>query len=165
MSTSQSAASSYVTLSVAGETYAVPVTTVNELVLLQPLTVVPAMPESIRGLMNLRGTVVPVVDLARQLGLGVTEIGSQTCVIVVNAESGGVRSPMGVLTNQVDDVVMLAESEVEAAPAFGSTINAAYLTGITRVQGKYVLILDLPRILSPDELLAAVTVAPEAGPA
>jgi purine-binding chemotaxis protein CheW len=162
MSTSQ-AASSYVTLSVASETYAVPVLSVNELVLLQPLTQVPMMPECIRGLMNLRGTVVPVVDLARQLGLGMTDIGPQTCVIVVDAENGGVRAPMGVLANQVDDVVMVAESDIETAPAFGSAIKASYLTGVTRVQGKYVLILDLPRILSPEELLAVVNAETGAG--
>jgi len=164
MSTSQTS-SSYVTLSVASETYAVPAVTVNELVQLQPLTPVPMMPECIRGLMNLRGTVVPVVDLARQLGLGMTDIGPQTCVIVVVAESGGLHSSMGVLTNQVDDVVIVAESDIEPAPAFGSTINAAYLTGVTRVQGKFVLILDLARILSPDELLAVVNVDAQAGQA
>lgn len=148
--------SAYVTLGVATEMYAVPVTSVNELVVVQPLTQVPSMPECVRGLMNLRGTVVPVVDLARQLGLGITEVGPQTCVIVVDAETDGVRSPMGVLTNAVDDVVMVAASEIEPPPAFGSSINAAYLTGITRVRGKYVLILDLPKILSPEELLAVV---------
>src|SRR5689334_19349033 len=148
--------SAYVTLGVAAEMYAVPVASVNELVVVQPLTQVPSMPACIRGLMNLRGTVVPVVDLARQLGLGVTDVGPQTCVIVVDAETDGVRSPMGVLTNAVDDVVMVAANEIEPPPAFGASINAAYLTGITRVRGKYVLILDLPKILSPEELLAVV---------
>jgi purine-binding chemotaxis protein CheW len=158
MSTSQPQSSAYLTLSVASEKYAVPVASVNELVLLQPLTQVPAMPECIRGLMNLRGSVVPVVDLARQLGLGVTDIGPQTCVIVVNAERDGVRSPIGVLTNEIDDVVMVAQSDIESAPAFGSKIKAAYLSGITRVGSNYVLIIDLPLILSPEELLAVAQV-------
>ncbi len=148
--------SAYVTLGVAAETYAVPVTSVNELVVVQPLTQVPTMPECVRGLMNLRGTVVPVVDLARQLGLGVTEVGPQTCVIIVDAETDGVRSLMGVLTNAVDDVVMVAPSDIEPNAGGGSSIQAAYLTGVTRVGGRYVLILDLPKILSPEELLAVV---------
>ena len=146
--------SSFVTLNVLDETYAVPVTAVHELVLLQPLTHVPTMPECIRGLMNLRGTVLPVVDLARQLGLGATEIGPQTCVIVVEAGTDGVRAPMGVLTNEVRDVIALDESEIGPAPAFGAPVNAGYLSGVTRVGGRYVLVLDLAKILTPDELLA-----------
>lgn len=146
--------SSYVTLNVQNETYAVSVASVHELVMLQPLTHVPTMPPCIRGLMNLRGTVVPVVDLALQLGLGATEIGQQTCVIIVEAGTESARSPMGVLTNEVRDVVMLAESDIDPVPAFGSVVDAVYLAGVTRVGGRYVLILDLTKILTPDELLA-----------
>lgn len=146
--------SSFVTLNVLDETYAVPVAAVHELVLLQPLTHVPTMPESIRGLMNLRGTVLPVVDLARQLGLGATETGPQTCVIVVEAGTGGVRAPMGVLTNEVRDVIALDEAEIGPVPAFGSPVNSEYLAGVTRIGGRYVLVLDLAKILTPDELLA-----------
>jgi purine-binding chemotaxis protein CheW len=145
---------SYVTLNVLGETYAVSVATVHELVMLQPLTHVPTMPPCIRGLMNLRGTVVPVVDLARQLGLGETEVGAETCVIIVEASTDGSRAPMGVLTNEVQDVIALAPSDIGPVPAFGSSVNADYLAGVTRVGGKYVLILDLTKILTPDELLA-----------
>jgi purine-binding chemotaxis protein CheW len=144
----------YVTLNVVGETYAVSVGTVHELVLLQPLTHVPTMPRCIRGLMNLRGTVVPVVDLAQQLGLGETEVGAQTCVIIVEASTDGSRAPMGILTNEVQDVISLTEADIGPVPAFGSTVNAEYLAGVTRVDDRYVLILDLTKILTPDELLA-----------
>jgi purine-binding chemotaxis protein CheW len=141
---------------VAGEVYAVPVASVHELVMLQPLTHVPTMPACIRGLMNLRGTVVPIVDLARQLGLGATEVGLQTCVMIVEAVADGARSLMGVLTNEVQDVIELKESDIGPVPAFGSAVNAAYLAGVTRVDGRYVLILELEKILTPDELLAMV---------
>jgi purine-binding chemotaxis protein CheW len=151
--------SAYVTLNVLGETYAVSVRTVHELVALQPLTHVPTMPPCIRGLMNLRGTVVPVVDLARQLGLGETTIGTQTCVIIVETSADRSRAPMGVLTNEVQDVVELTENDIGPVPAFGATVNAEYLAGVTRVGGKYVLILDLTKILTPDELLAVSEVA------
>jgi len=147
---------SYVTLNVLDETYAVSVASVHELVLLQPLTHVPTMPAGIRGLMNLRGTVVPVVDLAHQLGLGATSVGPQTCVIIVEAGADGIRTPMGVLTNEVQDVISLQESDIGPVPAFGSSVDAAYLAGVTRVDGRYVLILDLTKILTPDELLAVV---------
>ena len=145
----------YVTLAVAGETYAVAAAAVSEIVKLQPLTRIPAMPRCIRGLMNLRGTVIPVVDLAQQLGAGATEITDRTCVAVVdNPEVDGVRSLMGVISEEVQDVVMIDESAIEAAPAFGTRVPPAYLAGLTRVGEYPVLILDLGRILSADEILA-----------
>lgn len=145
----------YVTLSVAGETYAVAASAVSEVVKLQPLTRIPAMPLCVRGLMNLRGTVIPVVDLAQQLGAGRTEITGRTCVAVVDTpEADGVRSLMGVISHEVQDVVLVDESAIEAAPAFGSRVPPAYLAGITRVGERSVLVLDLARILSADEILA-----------
>ena len=151
----------YVTVAVDGETYAVAASSVGEIVLLQPLTRIPAMPRCVRGLMNLRGTVIPVIDLARQLGVGDTEIDAQTCVAVVDVpDSDGSRSLMGVITDEVRDVVLLDEESIEAAPAFGTRVNQAYLSGVTRIAERYVLVLDLARILSDDELLAVREVVP-----
>jgi len=149
----------YVTLRVGGEAYAVSVAAVQELVLLQPLTHVPTMPACIRGLMNLRGTVVPVVDLARQLGLGETPVTLQTCVVIVEVFSGGVRSTMGVLANHVNDVVRIASENIAPAPAFGSRVPPSYVAGVARLAGEYVLLLDLAKILSAEELLAATAMA------
>lgn len=151
----------YVILGVGDETYAVSVASVQELVLLQPLTHVPTMPPCIRGLMNLRGTVVPVVDLAKQLGLGDTEAGAQTCVVIVEVASGGVRSIMGVLANDLRDVVEIASETIAPAPAFGSRLSPSYVTGVARRAGEYVLVLDLAKILSADELLAATAATAE----
>lgn len=151
----------YVTLGVGDETYAVSVASVQELVLLQPLTHVPTMPACIRGLMNLRGTVVPVVDLAKQLGLGETVAGSQTCVVIVDVAAGGVRSTMGVLANDLRDVVEIASENVAPAPAFGSRLPPSYVAGVARLAGEYVLVLDLAKILSADELLAATAATAE----
>jgi purine-binding chemotaxis protein CheW len=145
----------YVTLAVAGETYAVAASAVSEVVKLQPLTRIPAMPRCVRGLMNLRGTVIPVVDLAQQLGAGETELTDRTCVAVVDTpEADGVRSLMGVIGDEVQDVVLVDETALEAPPAFGSRVPPAYLAGIARVGEKAVLVLDLARILSADEILA-----------
>jgi purine-binding chemotaxis protein CheW len=155
----------YVTLAVEGETYAVAASSVSEIVLLQPLTRIPAMPECVRGLMNLRGTVIPVIDLARQLGVGETAIGAQTCVAVVDVpDADGSRSTMGVISDEVRDVVVLDEGSIDTAPAFGSRVNQAYLAGVTRIAERHVLVLDLARILSDDELLAVREVAPSGAP-
>lgn len=149
----------YVTLSAGSDTYAVPAASVQELVLLQPLTHVPGMPACIRGLMNLRGTVVPVVDLAQQLGAGATAIGAQTCVVIVDIPADGMRSAMGVLANDLREVVEIDGANIAPAPAFGSRIPPAYVSGVARHGGEYILVLDLAKILSPDELLAAVAAA------
>jgi len=155
----------YVTLGVDAETYAVAASSVSEIVLLQPLTRIPAMPQCIRGLMNLRGTVIPVIDLARQIGVGETTIGVQTCVAVVDVpDADGFHSRMGVITDEVRDVVMLDESSIDAAPAFGTRVNPAYLSGVTRIAERHVLVLDLARILSDDELLAVREVVPSGTP-
>jgi purine-binding chemotaxis protein CheW len=151
-------ATAYVTLRVGAESYAVEAGTIAELVVLQPLTHLPTMPPSVRGLMNLRGTVVPIVDLARQLGLGDTAIGPRTCAVISAVEADGVRSLIGVIADELQDVVMLGASEVEPPPAFGSRIKTDYLVGIARPSaGRYMLVLDLTRIVSPDEIIAAVS--------
>jgi purine-binding chemotaxis protein CheW len=151
----------YVALGVGAETYAVSVASVQELVLMQPLTEVPAMPACVRGLMNLRGTVVPVVDLAKHLGLGDTDIRSQTCVVIVEASGGGVRSTMGVLANDLRGGSEIATENVAPPPAFGSRLPPSYVAGVVRLAGEYVLVLDLAKILSADELLAATAATAE----
>jgi purine-binding chemotaxis protein CheW len=155
----------YVTLAVETETYAVAASSVSEIVLLQPLTRIPTMPPCVRGLMNLRGTVIPVIDLARQLGVGETTVGAQTCVAVVDVpDTDGSRSMMGVISDEVRDVVMLEEGSIDAAPAFGTRVNQAYLAGVTRIDERHVLVLDLARILSDEELLAVRDVVPSGTP-
>lgn len=147
--------SAHLTLRVGEESYAVPAAIVRELVVLQPMTRVPTMPPCVRGLMNLRGTVLPVVDLARQLGLGETAITGQTCMMVVDIDaSDGARSAIGVIADEMLDVVVLDDGNVEAAPAFGSRVNPRYLSGITRLDGRYAFVLDLTCILSPEEIFA-----------
>ena len=144
----------YVTLGVGEETYAVAASTVGEVVLLPPLTRIPSMPRCVRGLANLRGTVIPVIDLARQLGVGDTDIHAQTCVVVVDIPDGdGLSTIMGVITDEVRDVVTLEQSAIDAAPTFGTRVNPAYIAGLTRIAERHVLILDLARILSDDELV------------
>ena len=144
----------FLALSVAAQTYAVSATSVTEIVGLQPLTPLPTMPACILGLMNLRGTVIPIVDLGEKLGFGATVIGPRTCAIVVMTEVDRTPTPIGVIADEVLDVVSLAPGDVAPPPSFGNPVDVAYLTGMTRLQGHYVLILDLARILTPEELLA-----------
>ena len=154
----------HLSLSVASQTYAVSATSVTEIVALQPITRLPAMPACVLGLMNLRGTVIPIVDLGEKLGFGVTDIGPRTCAVVVMTTVDNVPTPIGVIASEVLDVVGLAAGDIAPPPAFGNPVDVAYLSGVTRMDGRYVLILDLTRILSPDELLTTSRRKDEAPP-
>src|SRR5712691_12141107 len=103
--------SSYVMLTVSAQQYAVAAASVTEVVALPQLTRVPKMPSCIRGLMNLRGTVVPVIDLAEKLGFTPTEITARTCVVIVATDVNGVASPMGIVVDAVINVISLIDEE------------------------------------------------------
>jgi purine-binding chemotaxis protein CheW len=144
----------YLALSVASQSYAVSAGSVMEIVSLQPITPLPTMPPCVVGLMNLRGTVIPIIDLGEKLGFGATTFTPRTCAIVVMTRVDNVPTPIGVIADEVLDVVSLTRDDIAPPPAFGSPVNVSYLSGITRIDGHYVLVLDFTRILSPDELLA-----------
>ena len=144
----------YVALAVGSQNYAVSAAAILEIVLLQPITPLPTMPACVRGLMNLRGTVIPIVDLGEKLGFGLTAITPRTCAMVVMTEADGGGALIGVVADEVLDVISLATGDIAPPPAFGNPVDVAYLSGITRVGDRYVLILDFTRILSAEELLA-----------
>jgi purine-binding chemotaxis protein CheW len=144
----------YLALSVASQTYAVSAATVMEIVAVQQITPLPTMPDCVVGLMNLRGTVIPIVDLGRKLGFGATTFTGRTCAIVVMTRVDNVPTPIGVIADEVLDVVSLPPDAVGPPPAFGSPVDIGYLSGITRIHDRYVLILDFTKILSVEELLA-----------
>lgn len=141
-----------VTFWLAGEEHGIAVESVLE-VLAQPRTTrVPTTPEWIRGIMHLRGGVVPVLDLAAKLGLGLTPIASQTCVVLLDSEALGERRPVGLLVEAVARLLEVTPEAVEPPPSFGTKIKVDYLTGLVRVGEGYVLLLDIEKALSVAEL-------------
>lgn len=128
--------------------YAMPVERVREIIGLLPITRVPRLPESVRGVVNLRGRVVPVVDLRIRFGLEAVDHGQRTCIIVVQA--AGIE--LGVVVDRVSEVVRIAEHEVEEPPRFGAAIDTGYLLGIARHGDRVRLLLDADRALSPQDL-------------
>ena len=149
------------TFTLAGEEYGVGILQIREIVEYETLTRVPQTPSWIRGVMNLRGTVVPVIDLAVKFGLPDTEVTPRTCVVIVEADLEGELTLMGVLVDAVVRVLDLTPGEVEEPPAFGTRVRVEFLLGVARVEDKLVLLLDIDRVLSLDELLA-VAAAPAA---
>jgi purine-binding chemotaxis protein CheW len=154
----------YLTFSLAGGEYAIAVLRVREIIEHEAVTRVPSTPPFVRGVINLRGSVVAVVDLARKFGLPESPVTKRTCIIIVEVESDDGRLVMGVLADAVDQVVEFRPAEIEAPPSFGTPVRVDYLQGLGKLDGEFVLILDTDRVLSAGEL-SEVATAPEQAPA
>jgi purine-binding chemotaxis protein CheW len=149
MNTSESKGlTQYLTFSVAGEEYGVSVLSVREILEYGVVTRVPRAPSHIRGVMNLRGRVVPLVDLAVRFGLPPAPPTSRTCVVVVEVELQGERTVMGLVADAVSQVIQLGAGDIEAPPPFGATVDAAFLSGMGRAGKRFVLLLDVARVLA-----------------
>jgi purine-binding chemotaxis protein CheW len=133
--------------------YAVPIECVQEVVQQQELTRIPSMPAAIRGLMNLRGNVVPVIDLLRRFQLGESVMDAEACVIIFQMDEDGRKSLMAVVSDSSGEVLTIPQSDIHPAPAFGADIDVEYLAGMVRLGDEYVLLLNVDRVLSPEDLL------------
>ena len=144
----------YLTFLTAGEEYAVGIVKVSEIVEYEAVTTVPNTPVWIRGVTNLRGRVVPVVDLAAKFGLPHSNISKFSCIIITEVMFQSEKLTMGVLADSVSQVVELSADEIEAPPPFGTRVKTEYLLGMGPLGKKFCLILDIDKVLSADELLA-----------
>jgi purine-binding chemotaxis protein CheW len=144
----------YLTFLTAGEEYAVSIVKVREIIEYEAVTTVPNTPMWIRGVTNLRGRVIPVVDLAVKFGLPASRISKFSCVIITDVVFQGENLTMGVLADSVSQVMELSADEIEATPPFGTRVKTEYLLGMGALGKKFCLILDIDKVLSTDELLA-----------
>src|SRR5258708_7572637 len=142
----------YLGFYIGGEEYAIGILRVREILEYDTVTKVPTTPPSIRGVINLRGSVVPVVDLAVKFGLPESVVSKRTCIVVVEVDLDGERAVMGVLADAVSQVIDLPASEVEPPPPFGTRVRVDRLIGMGRAGRKFVLLLDIDKLLSLDEL-------------
>lgn len=144
----------YLTFFLAGEEYAVGILRVREIIQYDTVTRVPTTPACVRGVLNLRGTVVPVVDLAVKFGLPEVPITRRTCVVIVEVNLEREQAVMGLLSDAVSQVIELGPGEIEPPPPFGLNAQTEYLLGMAKSDRKFLLILDLDRVLSERELKA-----------
>jgi purine-binding chemotaxis protein CheW len=144
----------YLTFLTAGEEYAIGIVKVREIIEYEAVTTVPNTPIWIRGVTNLRGRVVPVVDLAVKFGLPASRISKFSCVIITEVMFQSENLTMGVLADSVCQVVDLSADKIEAPPPFGTRVKTEYLLGMGAMGKKFCLILDIDKVLSTDELLA-----------
>ena len=150
----------YLSFFAAGEEYALPILEVTEIVECTAITRMPSMPTSIRGVTNLRGRVVPVVDLSVRLGLPESKLTRRTCIVMVEATLDREKSVVGLMVDSVSQVMDLPPSQIEPPPTFGTRIRVDFVRGMGRVGTHFVPVLELSRLLDADELLAAGKVAP-----
>jgi len=151
----------YLTFFTAGEEYAFDLLKVKEIIEYTTITAVPNTPPWICGVTNLRGSVVPVVDLAVKFGLPASKVTKLSCIVVTEVQSGGDELTMGVLADSVSQVMDFSEDDIEDPPSFGTRVKVEYLLGMGPMGKKFCLILDIDKVLSTDELLAVTEILDE----
>ena len=143
----------HLTFMIGGEEYAVSLLKVKEIIEYDTVTEVPKTPEWIRGVINLRGSVVPVIDLAVKFRQAPSVPGKLTCIVITEVESEGEATVMGIMADSVRQVIDLTPRDIEPPPTFGTRVKVDYLLGMARSGKKFCLMLDTEKVLSTDELL------------
>ena len=142
----------YLTFKLADEVFAVDVAKVREILEFNSITKVPQTPEFMRGVINLRGSVVPVMDLRLKFGMPETERTVDSCIIVVEIEYEGETLVLGALADSVQEVFELEPERIEPAPRIGTRLNADFIRGMGRHGEKFIIILDIDRVFGVEEL-------------
>jgi purine-binding chemotaxis protein CheW len=147
----------FLTFFLAGEEYGIEILKVHEIIGLLPITRVPRTPGFIRGVINLRGKVIPVVDLRLKFGMESVAHTDETCIIVVQVRG----AEMGIVVDKVSEVRDIASQDIEDAPSFGTDVNTDYILGIGKAEGKVKILLDIDKVLSTQEVVALRAAAVE----
>lgn len=146
------APSQYLTFALGGEMFAVGILNVKEIIEYGHLTEIPMMPAFIRGVINLRGSVVPVIDLSARFGGKSTEVSRRTCIVIVEVSEDDALHDIGIMVDAVSEVLDIPDSEIEPPPSFGAKIRADFIFGMGKVAGKFVILLNINKVLSVEEI-------------
>lgn len=150
--TADSLAGKYLTVVLENEAYGIAVLKVREIIRLQKITPVPQMPGYVKGVINLRGRVIPIVDLRVKFGLK-AEFAERTCIVVVQVKLTTEQVVMmGLIVDCVEEVVTLRSNEIEPTPDFGARIDTTYLLGMAKVKGQVKTLLDIDRVVAPETM-------------
>ncbi len=144
----------YLAFGLGGESFAMEISYVKEVIHYGELTEVPLMPPFIRGVISLRGAMVPVIDLSVRFGRALTEIARRSCVVILEVPRGEGLVVVGVIVEKVSEVLELAASDIEPPPAFGGDLRSEFLNGVGKVGGGFVILLDVRHVLSMEEISA-----------
>jgi purine-binding chemotaxis protein CheW len=142
----------YLTFNLAGEQYGVEILKVKEIIGLLEITRVPRIPDFVRGVMNLRGKVIPIIDLRKKFDMESTEDTEQTCIIVVDIIQENVSLQMGIVVDSVSEVLDINEDSVEETPTFGTSVSTVFIKGIAKTKGGVKILLNIEEVLTTNEL-------------
>jgi purine-binding chemotaxis protein CheW len=144
----------YLTFALGDEEYGVPVLKVREIIKMMDITSVPQVPRHVKGVINLRGKVIPVVDLRLKFSFADSGYTERTCIIVVEVALSASKVMMGIVVDAVSEVLTIAADEIEQTPEFGERVTTDYMKGVAKVKGKVKILLDLDRVLGTDGTIA-----------
>ena len=144
----------YLTFMLGGEMFSLSILAIKEIIWYANLTDVPMMPACIRGVINLRGAVVPVMDLSARFGKPPTPVTKSTCIVIIEmvTDHESDHQHMGVVVDSVQAVLEIAAAEIEPAPTFGAKIRPDFIEGIAKVNGKFVILLNINNVMSTEEI-------------
>lgn len=149
----------YLTFTLAGEDYGIGILKVKEIIGIMSITTVPQTPDYIKGVINLRGKVIPVIDLRLKFALASTDYTERTCIIVVEIAGGSNSILMGILVDSVSEVLNIKSTDIEDTPNFGSRLNTDYILGMAKTGGRVKILLDIDKVLSDNEFSAVSAAA------
>ena len=146
-----SCAGKYLTVAIDNEVYGIAVLKVREIIRLQKITPVPQVPEFVKGVINLRGRVIPIIDLRLRFGMK-AEVTERTCIVVVQVASGDRSIQMGAIVDSVEEVTNLTKDQIEPTPDFGVRIDTAYLLGMAKTNGRVLMLLEIDRVITAEAM-------------
>ncbi len=142
----------YLTFALGDEVFAMDIRTVREIIQHRPMTTVPLMPEFMRGVINLRGAVVPVIDLRARFGRGPATVCKKTCIVILDAVRNGERVELGLMVDAVSEVIEIAAEQIEPPPDFGASVRREFINGMGKVGDRFVILLEPDRAIDVDEM-------------
>jgi purine-binding chemotaxis protein CheW len=147
----------YLTFMLGKETFAVGILCIKEILEYEAPTDVPMMPTFVRGIVNLRGAVVPVIDLAVRFGRGATPTTKKTCIVIIETDTANATQVFGVVVDAVNEVLEIPDSDIESAPSFGTTVRTDFIQGMGKVRDRFVIILNVAATLSVEDMASMAT--------
>jgi purine-binding chemotaxis protein CheW len=142
----------YLTFTLADEEYGIGILKVKEIIGMMPITSVPRTPDFVKGVINLRGKVIPVIDLRLKFEMASIPYTDRTCIIVVEIDSDDMTIQIGIVVDAVSEVLNIKEEEIENAPSFGTSINMDYILGMAKIDSTVKILLDIDKVLSAKEI-------------
>jgi purine-binding chemotaxis protein CheW len=141
----------YLTFALGEEEFGIGILRVKEIIGMMPFTPIPRTPEFVKGVINLRGKVIPVLDLRLKFGMPPTEYDDRTCIVVVEVSNDEGKMAVGLVVDKVNEVSNVKEEDVEETPSFGVSLDTAYIRGMAKFQGTVKILLDIDRVITDEE--------------